>query len=532
MILTLSLWNWLLAFTPVLVVLIMMLVFRAGGARAGGMGWLAAVIVAALFFGADFELLAVAQIRAILLTLDVFYIIWTALLLYHISNEAGAIRMIGRALPKLTEDRVMQSLLIGWLMVTFIQGTGGFGVPVAVCAPLLVAIGFTPIQAVAMASLGDTWAVTFGSLATSFQTLLAVTGIDPGGVAHYSALLLGIVGFPAGLLVAVIGNGWKSLKRAVPPVLVLSIVMGITQYLLATNGMWTLGTTGAGIVGLVVGFLLLRLPAYRNSHPDRSHPKALTELATPEVGQDAGKSLVVALSGYALLVILAFAVNLIRPVGEFMGQVRLTLNFPQVATRFGWVTPAGPGRVINLFGHPGAILLYACVLSLIIYRLTGYLQPGALKRVWNQVGRSGVNSSLGILAMVGVASIMLHSGMTFLLAEGLSTSIGPDFYALVAPLIGALGAFITGSNTNSNVLFGVLQQNTAELMNLSVPLILAAQTAGGSVGSVLAPAKVIVGCSTVGLAGEEGNVMRKIIGYGLIPIAIVSLAAWIINLLG
>ena len=532
MTLSLSPWNWLLAFTPVLMVLIMMIVFRAGGARAGGIGWLTAVIVSALFFGADFELLAIAQIRAILLTLDVFYIIWTALLLFHLSNEAGAIRMIGRALPRLTEDRVMQSLLIGWLMVTFIQGTGGFGVPVAVCAPMLVAIGFTPIQAVAMASLGDTWAVTFGSLATSFQTLLAVTGIDPGGVAHYTALLLGIVSFPAGLLVAIIGNGWKSFKRAVPPVLVLSLVMGTTQYLLATNGMWTLGTTGAGIMGLVVGFLLLRLPIYKNSHSDLKKPKSLNDLATPDEGQDAGKSLLLALSGYALLVILAFAINLIRPVGEFMGQVRFTLDFPEVATRFGWVTPAGPGRVINIFGHPGAILLYACVLSLIIYRLSGYLQPGALKRIRNQVGRSGVNSGLGILAMVGVASIMLHSGMTFLLAEGLSTSIGPDFYPLVAPIIGALGAFITGSNTNSNVLFGVLQQNAAQLMNLSVPLILAAQSAGGSVGSVLAPAKVIVGCSTVGLAGEEGNVMRKIIGYGLIPIAIVALTAWIIHLLG
>ena len=532
MTLSLNLWNWLLAFAPVLMVLIMMLVFRAGGARAGGVGWLTAIIVSLVFFGANFELLAVAQIRAILLTLDVFYIIWTALLLYHISNEAGAIRMIGRALPRLTEDRVMQSLLIGWLMVTFIQGTGGFGVPVAVCAPLLVAIGFTPIQAVAMASLGDTWAVTFGSLATSFQTLLAVTGIEPTAVAHYSAILLGIVAIPAGLLVAVIGNGWKSIKRALIPVVVLSLVMGITQYLLATNGLWTLGTTGAGIVGLVVGFLMLRLPAYKNSNAGSKPSEALTDLVAPDTGLDAGKSLWVALSGYILLVVLAFSVNLIKPVGEFMGHVRFSLDFPEVVTSFGWVTPAGPGRVINVFSHPGAILLYACVLSLIIYRVSGYLQPGALKRIWNQVGRSGVNSSLGILAMVGVASIMLHSGMTFLLAEGLSVSIGADFYALVAPLIGALGAFITGSNTNSNVLFGVLQQNSAQLMNLSVPLVLAAQTAGGSVGSVLAPAKVIVGCSTVGLAGEEGHVMRKIIGYGLIPLAVVAAAAWIIHLLG
>jgi len=126
---------------------------------------------------------------------------------------------------------------------------------------------------------------------------------------------------------------------------------------------------------------------------------------------------------------------------------------------------------------------------------------------------------------------MLHSGMTYLLAEGLSVSVSRQFYPAVAPFIGALGAFITGSNNNSNVLFAVLQQNTAELMNLSVPLILAAQTAGGALGSVLAPAKVIVGCSTVGLSGKEGAVMRKMLYYGALTIGSVALTAFVINLI-
>ena len=93
------------------------------------------------------------------------------------------------------------------------------------------------------------------------------------------------------------------------------------------------------------------------------------------------------------------------------------------------------------------------------------------------------------------------------------------------PSSGALGAFITGSNNNSNVLFAVLQQRTAELLGLSVPLILAAQTAGGSLGSVMAPAKVIVGCSTVGLGDNEGVVMGKILLYGIVPIALTALVA-------
>lgn len=522
--LNLSIWNWLLAFSPVLVVVVLMLALRWGGSRAGGMGWFTALLVAALFFGAGFELLAVAQIKAVLLSLDVLLIIWSALLLFNIAQEAGAIRMIGRILPGLTGDRVMQSLLIGWLMVTFLQGMGGFGVPVAVCAPILIGLGFNPIQAVAMASIGHGWAVTFGSLASSFQSLIAVTGLAGEDLAPHAALLMGISAFPNGMLVALIGNGWKSLKRAFFPVLLLSIVMGGVQYVLATNRLWTLAATGAGVAGLILGFVLVRLPTFRNHSVDR------TSLQPLEGDQDHGKSIWLALFGYGLLVVLAFVINLVAPVQEFLGQVVFTLDFPEVSTRLGWVTAAGPGRKIDLFAHPGAILLYTCVISLILYRAIGYIKKGAFKGILQRVLRSGVNSSLGILAMVGVASIMLHSGMTYLLAQGLSVSVGREIYPMIAPFIGALGAFITGSNTNSNVLFGVLQQNAAQLMNLSVPLILAAQTAGGALGSVLAPAKVIVGCSTAGLGGKEGLVMRHLLGYGIITIAVVALAATIIHL--
>jgi len=521
MALSLSLWTWLLAFLPVLVVVVLMLVFRWGGSRAGGLGWFAAMIVAVLAFGAGFELLVYAQVKAILLSLDVLFIIWTALLLFNIAREAGAIRMIGRALPAMTGDPVMQSLLIGWLMVSFLQGMGGFGVPVAVCAPLLVGLGYSPVQAVAMAAIGHGWAVSFGSLASAFQTLMAITGLPGAVLAPFAALLLGIACIPSGLLVALIGNGWKGLRRALAPVAVIGLVMGVVQYLLATNGLWTLGATGGGIAGLLVGLLWMRLPKYRMTSEAQNVP--------PKAAEDQGKSLWLSLLAYGLLVVLAFSINLIEPVDSFLSQVRLTLNFPALTTSLGWETAAGPGRLINIFAHPGAILLYTCIISYIVYRRVGYIQKGALKSILGRVVRSGVNSSLGILAMVGLASVMLHSGMTYLLAQGLSAGISRTVYPAVAPFIGALGAFITGSNNNSNVLFAALQMNAAQLLGLSVPLILGAQTAGGALGSVLAPAKVIVGCSTVGLAGQEGSVMRKLLGYGAVTIGTVALAALLIS---
>jgi len=162
---------------------------------------------------------------------------------------------------------------------------------------------------------------------------------------------------------------------------------------------------------------------------------------------------------------------------------------------------------------------------------SGFFKPGAMKRIFAGVGRSAVTASLGVITMVSLATLMTHSGMINMLARGLSESFGPNVYPAVAPFIGAVGGFITGSNNNSNVLFGVMQQDAALLLQLSVPLILAAQTAGGSIGSIMSPAKVIVGCSTVGLSGKEGSVMRKTMLYGLIPIVVVAIFTTILALL-
>lgn len=128
---------------------------------------------------------------------------------------------------------------------------------------------------------------------------------------------------------------------------------------------------------------------------------------------------------------------------------------------------------------------------------------------------SGVPTSLGIVSMVCFALIMDHCGMISILAEGSSRVFG-GLYPFFAPWIGLLGAFMTGSNTNSNVVFGVLQQQTAGLAGISTALILAAQTAGGALGSMVAPAKIIVGCSTVGLAGKEGPVLKATLRYGMV----------------
>jgi lactate permease len=121
--------------------------------------------------------------------------------------------------------------------------------------------------------------------------------------------------------------------------------------------------------------------------------------------------------------------------------------------------------------------------------------------------------------------------MTYLLAKGISQILGKA-YPIFASAVGTLGAFMTGSNTNSNVVFGMLQKQTAELAGLSVAVILGAQTTGGAIGSMLAPAKILVGCSTVGLSAKEGPVLGMTMKYGVIITGLIGLLALVIISLG
>ena len=156
---SISLFRILIALSPIASVLILMVAFRWGGARAGAAGWLVASLASLLFFGADLELIAYSQASAVLLSLYVLYIIWMALVLYNVVKEAGAIEVIAEGIVRLTQDRVLQLLILSWVFSAFLQGVAGFGVPIAVVAPLLMGLGFSPVTSVAAVAAGHSWSV-------------------------------------------------------------------------------------------------------------------------------------------------------------------------------------------------------------------------------------------------------------------------------------------------------------------------------------------------------------------------------------
>lgn len=499
----------ILAFTPVALILLLMVVLRWPAARAGAAGYLSALAIAAGFFGAGPRLLAFAHARALLLSVDVLMIIWAAFLLYRVADQAGAIRVLGEALPHLTADRGMQGLLIGWAFASFLQGVGGFGVPVAVIAPLLVGLGFSPLSAVVVPSVGHAWSVTFGSLGSSFQALRAASGLPTEVLAPPAAAFLSLAGLVTGGMVAHAAAGWAAVRRLLLPTLILGVVMASAHYLAATSGVWNLAAFLGGIAGLAAG-----VPLARRYAGDRREAALLSH-----------RPVLVALSGYAALVALTLGIQLIRPVREALSVGVIEIAFPRMETALGHVTPSGTSRAIPVLRHAGAILAYASILAYFMYRRAGWYAPGASRRILTGTIRRVMASSVGIVSMVAMAVIMDQAGMTDAMARGLAARVGAA-YPLLAPWIGALGAFMTGSNTNSNVVFTGLQMRTAELLGYAAALILAAQTTGGALGSVIAPTKIVVGASTAGMEGREGIILRKTVGYTAVLVLLTAALTW------
>ena len=505
----------IIASLPILFILVLMIGFRWGAARAGAAGYLTAFLVAIVYFGANADVLAFAHAKAFVLSLDVLSIIWAAYLLYRVAEEAGAIKTIGRLLPLLTRDRAMQALLIGWVFASFLQGAGGFGVPQAVTAPLLAGLGFNPLTAVLIPSIGHGWAVTFGSLGSSFNALLSATGLDASSLAPASALYLGLACLLTGPMIAHAADGWSGVKRLLLPALVIGAVMGTVQFAVAVGaGLWNLGAFTGGLAGLAVSIWVARW-GDTGQGIERSERKPL----------------LLALSAYGILILFTVIILLIPPVKDWLGQISIQIQFPETVTSLGYVSPAGTNRPIHIFTHASAILIYTSLVSYFIYHRAGMNGAGAGRRILHATVKGMMSSSLSILLMVAMATMMQGSGMTEALAQGLADAVGKAF-PLIAPWIGAIGAFMTGSNTNSNVVFAGLQMRTAELLAYSLPAILAGQTAGAAVASVAAPTKVVVGASTAGMAGKEGDVLRALIGYTLLLVMFISLLTGLAILLG
>jgi len=482
--------QYLIAALPILALLGLMLGARWGAHKAGPAAWLVAA-AAGLVFGLNLDVLWVSQARGLLLSLYVLAVLWPALLLYNVIDRSGGIRALAEGLQRVVADHGLLLVLLAWAFSGLLEGLAGFGLPIAVVSPMLVALGVQPVTAVAAVAVGHAWSVTFGDMGVIFGTLTGVVKMDPALLVPAAALMLGAACLLCGFAAArMLGFG-----RLWPSVLGLGLLMALVQFGLAVGGLIPLAALGAGLSGIVGGVLLGR----RKENVGRgAFPRPL-----------AG-----ALASYGGLALLMTIIAWPGPLRERFTTILWQISFPEVTTMGGFVTPAASGQVFRPLVHPGSAIFLVALLTYVIFRRFSLCAPGDFGAVIRATWRSAAPASLGIITTVGLSTMMEYTGMTQQLAGGMAALMGAAF-PLVSPLVGILGAFATGSNNNSNVLFAPLQKTVAALLGMDPRLLLAAQTAGGSLGSMIAPAKIAVGCSTVGLINSEGDVLRRTLFYGL-----------------
>jgi lactate permease len=508
--------RWILAASPLIALLLALLTFKLGARKSGMLAWVMAVFVAAFVFGAGIDVLSYASLKGAALTLYIVTIIWTSAFMFSLISETGLFPLVSKSMMRLIDDRLWLGMLIAWCCSGVIQGIAGYGVPVAVCAPLMIAVGFPPLQAVAAVLVGHAWSVTFGSMGASYHALTMSTELSADAVGYAAGLAFVLPTIVTGLLVAHLLGGWDALRSRWPKIAIIGASMSGVQWFAASNGMGHL----AALLGATSGVLAITLIG-------RSRHKAVGAQSVKRQSTDRRGLFLVMSPYYALL----FMAILGQVIGPWVKHLRIGFSFPAVTTSQGYQVAAEKSyAAIGLFTHPAPLILIATLATLPLLVSAGVLDRPRINKAWRQTVKQCVSTSIGVLTMVMMALTMMDAGMTSEMARGVASVAGLSF-PLVSPFIGALGCFMTGSNTSSNVLFGAFQTRTASLMGIN-PLIAATeQTVGASLASAIAPAKVLLGSSTVGLQGRESEVLQRTIWYCMLAVLVVGVQSLIASLL-
>jgi len=494
-----------IATAPLVLIVLLMTAWGWSAATAGVVGLVAALAGAVGFFGFGTSVHGEHGIPGALIgtgaeaafsAVDILWIILPALSLYELQQRSGAIDAIRTGLISLSSDKTLLAIVIAWFFAPFMEGAAGFGTPIALAAPLLVSLGFTPVVAVALPLIGHVAGTSFGAIGTPIFAQADVSGIGGNSIAPPTALLHAILAPLLVLSIAFIAGTGRFQAKYAAWAIVAAICFLVPYLALATWVGPELPTLGGALVGgLAFAFILRRVHAGQGESLDT-------------------RSLAIAGLPYAVLVGLILVTRLIPQIRDPFRQVVLE-----------WTLPGPFGGRIEPLYHPGTMLLAGFLFG-------GLLQGCKLVDLSCAVTaavRRLLPVALALFAMLAIARLMVHAGMIEALAAT-ATRTGRA-WPLLAPSVGAIGSFITGSTTVSNILLTDLQQAAAAGLGLPVLALIAAQGFGAAVGNCAALHNIITGAATVGLQGREGEILRKTgpvcLGYLVLGgILALTLARW------
>ena len=495
-------WSALFASLPLLTLFVTLGVLRWEARRAALLSLAVSIVIATLVYSMPVRqaLAGAAEGAAI----GFFPILWvgiSAIWIYRLTELSGHSMALRRAFNSVSDDLRIQVILIACCFGSLLEGLAGGGSPVAICTVMLVALRVPPVKAAVICLIADTAPVSFGALGLPISTLSKLTGLPTAALSAMTGRQTPVLALILPFIVLYILDG----RRAVREIWPFALAAGLSFAAGECLGSVTLPVELVDIVAalaasaICVVFLRVWKPGTQAS------PEDLVRALTPYF--------------CVVLVVVAAQVPAVRGI---LGAATSSFRWPGLAVSGpnGAIVSAAEAKFEWLLSS-GSLLLIAGVL---VVPLLGLKVTTAVKAYAETLHRLRW-TVLTVSSVVGLAYVMNLSGQIITL--GMWAAGAGGAFAPVSPLIGWLGSAVTGSDTSSNALFGMLQVTTARHAGLSEILLAAANTSGGVVGKAISPQNLSIAAVAVGLPGREGHLFRHVFGWTLLLIAILSLLVFL-----
>ena len=444
-------------------------------------------------------------------------VIVAALFTYNLTLKTGAMELIKKMLAGVSRDKRVLALIIGWGFGNFMEGMAGFGTAVAIPASMLAGIGLDPMSAVLGCLVVNSTPTAFGSVGGPTVTLASVTGLEAvplaGSVVVIQCILTFISPF---LMVCICGKGIKALKGMFPTTLIASLSFTVPWFFTAQF----IGPELPDIIGSIcsMGCIIAAAKIF-NKNPDEEYAIQIAENRQSQENMTVGTG-VKAWSSFILIFLLLMITSTLCPpihnaIAGIKSSVVVYAGEGGNALGFSWINT--PGVMIFIAAIIGGLIQGASVKDMAEVFLE------TLKKYWKTI--------LTICSVMATAKIMSYSGMISDIAKFLVAAAGP-FYPFIAPLIGALGAFVTGSGTSTCVLFGGLQSETALALGLNASWMAAANVMGAGIGKMICPQGIAIGAGAINAVGSESKILSAVFKYFLLYVILAGVICYAGSMMG
>ena len=527
-------WSSLFAALPLLTLFVLLGGFRVKAWWAAIASLAVSIIVAIAVYSMPFgQAMNSGAQGAVFGFFPIMWIVINAIWVYNMTRESGHFAVLRQSFSSVSSDERVQAVIIAFSFGALLEALAGFGTPVAICSVMLIALGFKPIKAASVALLANTAPVAFGAIAIPIITLGQISGLpkdDLGAmVGRQTPFLALIVPF---ILIAVV-DGRRGLRQAWPAALVGGVAFAILQFVTSNYISVELTDIIASLGSAAAIVALMRIWQPTEPEPGRfSGPRpaiAGASMHSPALERDVarrertgGAPPVEVLRAYApyLIIIAVFAIAQINSVKSGLDSVTKEFDWPglHVLNSKG-EAPSSVTFKFNWLNSAGTLLLISGLITMPVLKMGVVRAAKAYVATLDQLKTAIVT----VMAVLALAYVMNLSGETITLGTWAAGAGG--FFAFLSPLLGWLGTAVTGSDTSSNSLFGVLQVTAAKHAGLNPVLMAASNSSGGVLAKMVSPQNLAIGAAAVGMAGQEGELFRRVIGWSIALVLLLACLA-------